>query len=145
MSNTLMIEATLRAMIAAVTAADVVRGNAPLLVGRAGQSRSAPRCPVTQMLDLHRVAHGVDVRHGGLHPVIDHDAALACPVVSPASLASSMSGVTPMARTTMSACRAAASPFSSTSTPPSVCLKARPRNGPAASLTPCLPHLGVDE
>jgi hypothetical protein len=58
-----------------VDARDVVRGDAALLVGRAGQR--APFCgPEREALYLRRVAHGVDGGVGGAHMAVGDDAAL---------------------------------------------------------------------
>ena len=65
---------TLRAVKVAVSAADVVGGNAALLVGGARQ-RDQRLLAGHEMGDLHGVPHGVDVRHGGLHPLVHNDAA----------------------------------------------------------------------
>ena len=67
--------AALTALIPAVPAADVVRRNAPLLVGGAGQGDHRVLSG-DKVLHLDRVPHGVDVRDGGLHPVVDRDAVL---------------------------------------------------------------------
>ena len=60
--------------VAAVPAADVVRGDAPLLVGgaRQGDQRGLAGDGVAH---LHGVAHGVDVGVGSLHAVVDGNAA----------------------------------------------------------------------
>ena len=67
--------AALRACIPAVPAADVIRRDAPLLVGGAGQCDQGVLTG-DKMLHLHRVAYGINIRHGGFHPVIDQDATL---------------------------------------------------------------------
>ena len=58
----------------AVSAADVVGGNASLLVGR---PRQRDQCFLAghEMGDLYGIAHSVDIRHGGFHPLVDSDAA----------------------------------------------------------------------
>ena len=65
---------TLRAGKAAVAAADIVSGNASLLVGRSRQ-RNQRFLPGHEMGDLYGIAHSIDVRHGGFHPLVDSDAA----------------------------------------------------------------------
>ena len=67
--------AALGAGVAAVPAADIVRGDAPLLVRRARQ-RYHRILAGDIVLHLHRIAHGVDIRVGGLHPLVHNDAAL---------------------------------------------------------------------
>ena len=67
--------AALGAGIPAIAPADVIGSNAPLLVGRTGQSDQRI-LPGYKMFDLDCVAHCIDVGNGGLHPVIDQDAAL---------------------------------------------------------------------
>jgi len=64
----------LRAGKAAVSAADIVSGNASLLVGR---PRQRDQCFLAghEMGDLYGIAHSVDIRHGGFHPLVDSDAA----------------------------------------------------------------------
>ena len=61
-------------MIAAASAADVVGGNASLLVGG---PRQRDQCFLAghEMGDLYGIAHSVDIRHGGFHPLVDSDAA----------------------------------------------------------------------
>ncbi|CAN3969206.1 BmrU protein, partial [Dysosmobacter welbionis] len=65
--------AALGAGIPAVSAADVVRRDAPLLVGGARQGEEGV-LPGDEVLHLHRIPHSVDVRRGGLHPVVHQDA-----------------------------------------------------------------------
>ena len=67
--------AALGAGVAAVPAADIVRGDAPLLVRRARQ-RYHRILAGDIVLHLHRISHGVDIRVGGLHPLVHNDAAL---------------------------------------------------------------------
>ena len=67
--------AALGAGIPAVSAADVVRRDAPLLVGGARQGEEGV-LPGDEVLHLYRIPHSVDVRRGGLHPVVHQDAAL---------------------------------------------------------------------
>ena len=67
--------ASLRPQIAAVAAADIVRNDAPLLVGGTGQGDQGILAGDI-VLHLHRIASGIDVRHRCLHPVVDHDTAL---------------------------------------------------------------------
>ncbi len=64
----------LRAVKAAVSAADIVSGNASLLVGGPRQ-RDQRFLPGHEMGDLYGIAHSIDVRHGGFHPLVDSDAA----------------------------------------------------------------------
>ena len=64
----------LRAGKAAASAADIVSGNASLLVGRPCQ-RDQRFLPGHEMGDLHGIAHSIDVRHGGFHLLVDSDAA----------------------------------------------------------------------
>ena len=64
---------TLRAGKVAVAAADIVSGNASLLVGRPRQ-RNQRFLPGYKMGDLYGIAHSIDVRHGGFHPFGDSDA-----------------------------------------------------------------------
>ena len=64
--------AALRAGIPAVSAADVVRNNSSLFIGRACQ-RNQSILPGDEVLHLHRIAHGIDVGNGSFHPVIDHN------------------------------------------------------------------------
>ena len=61
-------------MKAAVAAADIVGGNASLLVGRPRQGDQR-FLPGYKMDDLYGIAHSIDVRHGGFHPLVDNDAA----------------------------------------------------------------------
>ena len=61
-------------MKAAVSAADVVGGNAPLLVSGPRQ-RNQRFLAGHEMGDLYGIAHSVDIRHGGFHPLVDSDAA----------------------------------------------------------------------
>ena len=77
--------APLGAGIPAVAAADVVRRDTALLVGGTGQGEQSV-LPGDEVPHLYRVAYGVNVRNGGLHPVIDHDA------VSDAQLQAGASG-----------------------------------------------------
>ena len=65
---------TLRAGKVAVAAADIVSGNASLLVGGSRQ-RNQRFLPGYKMGDLYGIAHSIDVRHGGFHPLVDSDAA----------------------------------------------------------------------
>ena len=67
--------ASLRTQIAAVTTADIVSNDPPLLVGRTGQ-RDQSVLSGDIVLHLHRIACSVDIGHRGLHPVVDHNAAL---------------------------------------------------------------------
>ena len=62
----------LRTTKAAVSAADIVGGNAPLLIGRACKGNEG-RLPRNEVAHLHRVAYGVHIGSRGLHAVIDHD------------------------------------------------------------------------
>ena len=64
----------LRAVIAAASAADIVSGNSSLLVGR---PRQRDQCFLAghEMADLYGIAHSIDVRRGGFHPLVDSDAA----------------------------------------------------------------------
>ena len=64
----------LRAVKAAVSAADIVSSNASLLVGGPRQ-RDQRFLPGHEMGDLHSIAHSIDVRRGGFHPPVDSDAA----------------------------------------------------------------------
>ena len=95
MSNSLITEEPLRAAVYAVQPADVVRGHAPLLVGRPGQRQPAPACPVTRWRDLHRVAHGVDVR---LRKSACARSPQCCPVAPSSSPASSRQSGCPALR-----------------------------------------------
>ena len=61
-------------MKAAVSAADIVSGNASLLVGRPRQ-RDQRFLAGHEMGDFYGIAHSIDVRHGGFHPLVDSDAA----------------------------------------------------------------------
>ena len=65
---------TLRAVKVAVSAADVVGGNASLLVGG---PRQRDQCFLAghEMGDLYGIAYSVDIRHGGFHSLVDSDAA----------------------------------------------------------------------
>ena len=65
---------TLRAGKVAVAAADIVSGNASLLVGRPRQ-RNQHFLPGHEMGNLYGIAHSVDVRYGGFHPFVDSDTA----------------------------------------------------------------------
>ena len=67
--------AALGACVTAVPAADIVRRNAALLIGRPGQCHERVLFG-DEVLDLHSVSHGVDVLHRGFHAVVDHNAAL---------------------------------------------------------------------
>ena len=73
-----------RAPILAGDAADVVRGDAALLVGRAGQRRELERA-CDGVGDRDGVAHGVDVGVAGAHVAVDHDGALG-PELEPGGL-----------------------------------------------------------
>ena len=64
----------LRAVKAAVSAADIVSSNVSLLVGRPRQ-RDQRFLAGHEMGDLYGIAHSIDVRHGGFHPLVDSDAA----------------------------------------------------------------------
>ena len=61
-----------RPSVGAPPPADVVGGNAPLLVGRAGQ-RNVAFGSGDKMPHLHRVTHGVDVRGAGAHLPVHRD------------------------------------------------------------------------
>ena len=67
--------AALRTFESAVSAADVVCRNAPLLVCGACQ-RNQGILPGDEVFHLHSVAYRIDVRDRSLHPVVDHDASL---------------------------------------------------------------------
>ena len=60
--------------VEAVAAGNVVRRNASLFVGRPRQGDKGG-LPGDEVVHLHRVTHGINVRVGGLHPVIDQNAA----------------------------------------------------------------------
>ena len=64
----------LRAGKAAASAANIISSNSSLLVGRPCQ-RDQRFLAGHEMGDLHSIAHSVDVRHGGFHPLVDSDAA----------------------------------------------------------------------
>ena len=61
-------------MKVAIAATDIVSGNASLLVGGSRQ-RNQRFLPGYKMGDLYGIAHSIDVRHGGFHPLVDSDAA----------------------------------------------------------------------
>ena len=61
-------------MIAAVSAADIVSGNASLLVGGSRQ-RNQHFLSGHEMGNLYGIAHSIDVWRGGFHPLVDSDAA----------------------------------------------------------------------
>ena len=62
----------LGAVKTAVPAADIVRGDAALFVGRTGQGDQGIRAG-DKVAHLHRVPHRVDIRIRGLHPLVDQN------------------------------------------------------------------------
>ena len=65
--------AALATKIVAVATADIVGSNTALPVSRAGKSNQGILTG-DKMLDLYGIAHSIDIRFRGFHPVIDQNA-----------------------------------------------------------------------
>ena len=65
---------TLRTTVAFVQAADVIRRNTPLLVGRA-RERYISRLPGNEIFDGNRIAHRKNIRIRGVHLIIYNNGA----------------------------------------------------------------------